>query len=718
MQWPCPSWYHVPTSKEWWDLITAWWWWSDWVAMSNALKLPKGGYNMYSNWSHWGVDWYYWTSSPAGTAWYHVLMTDTYISSTYNNPRAFGFNVRCFSDTPATPTYTNCSATTQDWYSIPQTNHGATTATLTKTWSITWWVTTYSNIYTCNNWALTAWTETSSITCNTNYTLDWTQCNWIVPTTGLVAEYLFEDSTDLGKDTAGTYNGTNNWATQTTWINWGNAVIATADNHISLPNNVYPSPTQFTFSMWFKLNWTPSWNIQLIHPHNQYAMWFSYRKADSKIGFSVRSSSNWKEVLSNTLISQWQYYLITFVKDWTNWEIYINGNLDSYWTLHNTADTLSWTSSIFAYYSADPNNHNIDNLRIYNRALSQTEITQLYAEWLSDPNTELPFVYGTEQPSNHFNTVTYTGNWSNQSISSLNFQPDFTWIKNRNGPWTVSHGIWDSIRWPYKYLRPNATDGEAIWTAGLSNFTSNGFDLDYNVHVNENWYNYVAWNWKAGWAAVSNSDWTITSQVSANPTAGFSIMGYTGNWSNSTIGHGLNKSPEMVIVKRRDISSGYSWHIQHASVGNTRAYFLDSSNTWWTNSIYWNNTSPTSSTISVGTDTSINASSGSFISYAFHSVPGYSKIGSYKWTGVSWNKVELGFKPAYVMLKRIDSANHWYTYDNKRANDGHTLYPNLPNAEYTWTDDIDFLSDGFNVNTTANTNNVSWWTYIYYAISE
>jgi len=321
--------------------------------------------------------------------------------------------------------------------------------------------------------------------------------------------------------------------------------------------------------------------------------------------------------------------------------------------------------------------------------------------------------------SSYFNTVLYAGNDTGQSITT-GFANDFVWIKDRGG--TDSHTLFDVIRTPLQRVITNLTDAESTLAGSLTAFNSNGFTLGNSDNVNDIGHNFVSWNWLAGGAGVSNTSGTITSTVSANTTAGFSIVSYTGNGTGgATVGHGLGTAPAMIITKKRGSTS--NWAVFHSSLGNTKAVFLNLTNAEDVSSTYWNNTSPTSSLFSVGTADPINVSSATYIAYCFGEIKGYSKFGSY--TGNSSTDgpfIYTGFKPAFVLTKITNTTGNWQLEDNKRDPynvNQYRLFPNLNNAESASADgNLDFLSNGFKPRTADGGFNGSGSTYIYMAFAE
>ena len=326
-------------------------------------------------------------------------------------------------------------------------------------------------------------------------------------------------------------------------------------------------------------------------------------------------------------------------------------------------------------------------------------------------------------PSEHFNTVLYTGNATARSIAGLDFQPDLTWIKARSA--TYQHTLVDSIRGTGNWLESNATAAEQ--TGGAPDaFNSDGFDLTTWGQVNGSGQTYAAWNWKAGGAGVSNTNGTITSSVSANPSAGFSIVSYTGTGANgATVGHGLSVAPELIINKKRNASQ--SWYVWHEALASTsHGLSLDTTAAQGAFSYgTWGTKTSTIMTASQGANglTNVNATGDTYISYAFHSVDGYSKVGSY--TGNSSTDgtfVHCGFRPAYVMIKRTANTGHWFIWDEARNQYNvmdKTLKANDSSAE--GTDPayyLDFTSNGFKLRTTFSAVNYTGENYIYLAFAE
>jgi hypothetical protein len=330
------------------------------------------------------------------------------------------------------------------------------------------------------------------------------------------------------------------------------------------------------------------------------------------------------------------------------------------------------------------------------------------------------------QGDDYFNTVLYTGTGSSLGVTGVGFQPDWVWIKERSG--VADHGLYDAVRGTTKQLESNNTDAETTEATGLTAFGADGFTVGALAQLNTSADVYVAWNWKANGAGVSNTDGTITSTVSANTTAGISIVTYTGTGANATVGHGLGVQPFMVIVKNRD-NGAAGWYVEHIKLTGFGTYtiFLNQTSAESANSAHWNDTAPTSSVFSVGTSGGTNESGSSHVAYCFAEVEGFSKFGSYTGNGIADGPfVFLNFRPKFILTKRSDTADDWNIIDTTRSpyNEADAvLFPNLSNAELDWPAGSsdrsrDILSNGFKVRDTNAEVNASGGTYIYMAFAE
>ena len=317
-----------------------------------------------------------------------------------------------------------------------------------------------------------------------------------------------------------------------------------------------------------------------------------------------------------------------------------------------------------------------------------------------------------DDPSAHFQTITYSGNGASRSITNTgnsDLKPDWVWIKERNN--AISHRIFDSNRGATKRMFSNNSDAESTQSNSLTAFNTDGFSLGDGGSVNGGSDTYVAWQWAAnGGTTSSNTNGTITTTVQANTTAGFSIVTFTGNGASQTVGHGLNQAPVLTIRKRRNTTG--DWFV-HTNIFDGGMDYLKLNTTGASSSSLANFTSTTG-----GADDN----SDQYVVYFFHSVKGYSKIDTYTGNGnANGAFVYTGFKPKWLMTKNTNgTAANWHIYDSERNTSnviGEQLYANLNNAGADATD-LDFTSNGFKWRRDVVGGNASGTTYIYMAFAE
>ena len=322
--------------------------------------------------------------------------------------------------------------------------------------------------------------------------------------------------------------------------------------------------------------------------------------------------------------------------------------------------------------------------------------------------------------SAQFDVKLYTGNGSTNTITGLEFSPDFTWIKKRNA--TSAYSMHDTVRGATKRIRSESSDAETTETTALTAFTSDGFTLGSGGTANANNDTFVSWNWNAGSSTVSNTDGSITSNVRANATAGFSIVSYTGSGSNATVGHALNAALDFVIIKRR--SGTGQWRCWHNALSNTQGIDLNSSGAAFTDDSF-NSTIPTNSVFTVkGGVANVNSSGSTYIAYCFASVAGFSAFGKHTGTGAGSTGPfnYCGFRPALVAVKRTDSSGWWSVWDTKRNPDNaagknvwwNDTYYEIDSSQYK----IDILSNGFRMRSGHAERNASGGTYLWLAFAE
>ena len=559
----------------------------------------------------------------------------------------------------------------------------------------------------------------------------------------VTATALYELSGNAN-DTGNTYNGTatnvlyayNGTATDVTY---GNGRFNEAANFngstsvIDLPDPLNIT-TDFTLSGW-------------VSAISGAAITYLYSSTDTNndiiyFNFAVQPSQNRFFVVYDgvayytnlTYESGWHHYAITF--NGTSLKVYRNGSLLATHSISTVASISGSKQTIGARVRQNYNDFgtgSIDQVRIFSSALAAGDVEDLYNEhfqtkFTDGSDTALKFTGGTGDitfadtapvftPGDNFNTVLYTGNNGTQSITGVGFQPDFTWIKVRD--FTYNHRLFDSVRSLNGRLESNTTAAEVTNTTNdnFVSFDSNGFTLGATSSTNgsnDNNKSYVAWNWKAGGAARNNTDGSIASLVSANVDAGFSIVSQVASSGSWTVGHGLDVAPEIVFYKNLDLAN--AWGVWVTGFTDRDTLYLNAANaktSVGSGTLY--GSVPTSTTI--GTSSWLANSGNSVISYCFHSVAGYSKIGSYTGTGASGNTIVTGFEPAFVMIKST-GVESWYMMDNKRLNGVYSdqLYANLSNAEGTGQH-VDFTSNGFQLDTTDGGVNNGSASYIYMAFA-
>ena len=316
--------------------------------------------------------------------------------------------------------------------------------------------------------------------------------------------------------------------------------------------------------------------------------------------------------------------------------------------------------------------------------------------------------------SEYFHTQLYTGSGSSglevrNNANSGNFSPDWLWVKPRSA--SDNHVLFDSTRGFDKQLKANGSDAEDTHSPAKFTRETNGFDIDStDGNYNGNSVTYVAWQWKCNNATTStNNDGSVAVTLQTNSTAGFSIGTFTGTGNSSgTIGHGLGATPDWLIVKRRDGSE--NWNNIFANV-DSKLLRLNTDGASFTGSAI----------NSVGASTFTDGNGNNAVFYAFKSIQGYSKFGSFTGNGnANGPFIYTGFKPAWLMIKPTSRQNHWHMFDNKRNPENpltQHILADLNNSEATnsWGD---MLSNGFKLRTTLVGVNGDGDTYVYMAFAE
>tara|TARA_R100000149_G_C5875361_1_gene139155 strand:+ start:39 stop:2516 length:2478 start_codon:yes stop_codon:yes gene_type:complete len=349
------------------------------------------------------------------------------------------------------------------------------------------------------------------------------------------------------------------------------------------------------------------------------------------------------------------------------------------------------------------------------------------------------------RPQKHFDPLLYTGTGSSNIVEGLEFSPDMIWVKGRDTNGT-EHAIIDSVRGGNNSLVPNSDDVESTHGGRSMTFYPGGvrWNSDSNI-CNANGENYVMWCWKAGGSSSTyNIDGTGYGTASAagldggsiNPTgasvnteSGFGIYTYTGTGSNATIAHGLGRKPAWIIIKNRNATSGSTenWTLYHqGNTDNPETEYLTLNGTSATADLdtIWNDTEPTSTLISIGSHARVNESASvNYIMYVWSEIPGFSKFGNYAGNGNSDGSfVYIGFRPAFLILKRTDDSKSWILFDNKRSPSNlvdKSLYPNRTDGDNGLSNlEVDFLSNGFKLRNSVSTINASGGTFVYFAFAE
>ena len=431
----------------------------------------------------------------------------------------------------------------------------------------------------------------------------------------------------------------------------------------------------------------------------------------SKPGFSKVGSYTGTGAQGNNILLDFEpaFVMIKSTLAGANWIIVDNKrNNAGEWLYPNVADAAFNGSAYTQFYA---NGFSVSGTASY---VNGSATTYLYLAFAADPSTTTPSL------ANSFATEIYTGNGSNgHSINTVGFKPDFTWIKTRTDIGGSNHFLFDSIRGATNRIFSNLTNGEAADLDSLVSFDSNGFTVDDDISCNGSGQSIVAWNWKAGGTPSINTDGSITSIVSANQAAGFSVVKYTGIGSTASVGHGLGVAPKLIIAKCLDITS--SWVVYSETTGINKFLALNDSAASYTASGYWGSSAPTTSVFEVNNGNSNNNSTGNnIIAYCFADISGYSKVGSYTGTGVAGEAGSLvvtGFQPQFVVVKRIDAANSWVVSSTPLGyND---LYFNNSDAEFASGSlyGAHYTNTGFYFNTTDQSRNISGGQYIYLAIA-
>jgi len=393
-----------------------------------------------------------------------------------------------------------------------------------------------------------------------------------------------------------------------------------------------------------------------------------------------------------------------------------------------TTKTIAASTAGYVFYVSSGGGSCTATLNFGARSFAYTAPSGFKA--LCTANLPAPVV---TKPSTVMDVLLWSGTGGNRSLTGLNMSPDFVWIKQRNQAYSVGHQLYDIVRGAgsLKQLDSSKTTAEGGGNTDvygyLSSFDSAGFGVTAGTlgsdYVNASGVTYVGWTWDAGSSTVTNTQGSISSQVRANASAGFSIVTYSGNsTAGATVGHGLGVAPAFVIAKSRNNSS--EWMCYHQSLGNAQSIILNTTAAAGSSS-GWNSTSPTSTVITLGVSGAGNFSGYTHVIYAFAPVDGYSSFGSYTGNGSTDGPfVFCNFRPRWVLIKDATSTlgHNWLLYDTARKTFNVVdtmLCPNLSNSEFTSADwNIDIVSNGFKVRSSYSQVNTNANTYIYAAFAE
>jgi len=331
-----------------------------------------------------------------------------------------------------------------------------------------------------------------------------------------------------------------------------------------------------------------------------------------------------------------------------------------------------------------------------------------------------------DDPSEYFGTTIYTGNETARAITfdgNSDLDVDWIWLKSRSA--SGNHHVYDTVRGTQKFVRTNLTNAEGTngGTDGVTAFGSNGFTVGANTGSNADGVTFVGWGWKAGTSVSGNSTGSGTAKAysgSVSTDAGFSIIKYIGNGTSAhTIPHHLGAVPQWVLIKETSNSS--DWMGYHIGIGNTKTIKLNEPDAPVDRTDWWNDTTPTSSVVTLGDNGEINQNDTNYIMYAWCGKQGYSKFGIFTGNGNADGAfIYTGFSPAWVVVKRSDDSNGWLMNDNKRSPfnvSSAKLETHLGSAESSFVA-LDFLSNGFKIRTNDADMGASGGTYIYMAFAQ
>tara|TARA_A100001011_G_scaffold143412_1_gene151468 strand:- start:3257 stop:5260 length:2004 start_codon:yes stop_codon:yes gene_type:complete len=590
-----------------------------------------------------------------------------------------------------------------------------------------------------------------------------------------LAEFNQVDGTALTPSTFGiTDTSTGRWIPKTlSGITYGtNGFRLTFADSSAFGDDLSGNTNDFTATNLASTDQTtdsPTQNFSTLEGSSSGSMTLS----EGNLRYTTASAGNWESVYNDKSISSGKWYFELTCKVTTAYDVQPGVILESLLST-NKNQLMGYTDGSVGY-----NMDGAANTLYYGNSGNnyvQTTGTQVDAGdivgvaydadtgamWFAKNNTWVSNGTGVGNPSTGANPTWVQGSFAGQKVrfgfstanasasSEVNFgQKSFTytpptdfkklqqdnlpetakgisglvWTKNRDA--TDNHQLYDSSRGKQLVLASSAQDGESTVTDGLQKFLVGGQQIEDSDAINTSGESFVSWNWVANkGTTASNTDGSISSTVQANTTAGFSIVQYTGTGSAVTVGHGLSKKIDWMIIKELGNSNG--WIVSHKGLTSQATYSLNLSNTNAEYSdagtYYWNNTAPTSSVFSIATDTAVNRSSGNYVAYCWHEIDGFSKFGKYVGnSNADGTFVYTGFKPSFVLIKST-STQYWMIQDSARWKFNPTdkpLFPSSTDAESgLGAQNIDLVSNGFKCRGTGATQNSSSHTYIYMAFAE
>ena len=325
----------------------------------------------------------------------------------------------------------------------------------------------------------------------------------------------------------------------------------------------------------------------------------------------------------------------------------------------------------------------------------------------------------------HFKALNYTGNGSTNAVTGVGLAPDLVILKRRDA--AIGIEVYDDVRGVQKRLQTQVNNAEDSSSTYLTAFGTDGFTLGSNADINNNGSVHSSWNWKAAGSTSSNGDGQITSTVSVNATAGFSIVKWTGDGYGRTVGHGLGKTPYYIQVKSYD--GTHQWTQYNKALGAGKAMQWDTTGGFDSATTYWNNTAPTSSVFSVGSNSRTNNNGSNYIAYVYAPIIGFSHFGIYRGNGNTDGPfINCGFKPAWVSLKNYadssgasNNGNYWHIFDTNNSginSRNWRVHWNSGEAEAQDADVLDFYSHGFKIRSSHSQYNSNQNYYVYQAFAE